>query len=164
MTGINAYDGKDGWKIEPWQGKRDPEALGEEEMHGILDEADFDGPLVNYQAKGNKVEYQASSRSKAVTPTNSRSRGRTATSASTISIPSTTSHPHRYAAHDSRRAAGVRDLPRRLQAGQRRVSAVLVRVGVEGSSSSDRSKITYHKIEANVPLDDARFKRPGARP
>src|SRR3954466_14795289 len=30
-TGINAYDGKNGWKIEPWQGKRDPESLGEEE-------------------------------------------------------------------------------------------------------------------------------------
>src|SRR3954464_7404262 len=58
MVGINAYDGKDGWKIEPWQGKRDPESLGEEEMHGILDDADFDGPLVNYQAKGNHVEYQ----------------------------------------------------------------------------------------------------------
>src|SRR5205814_1536320 len=27
MTGINAYDGKNGWKIEPWQGKRDPESL-----------------------------------------------------------------------------------------------------------------------------------------
>ncbi len=58
MTGINAYDGRDGWKIEPWNGKRDPEALGEEEMHSILDDADFDGPLVNYQAKGNRVEFQ----------------------------------------------------------------------------------------------------------
>ena len=56
MTGINAYDGHNGWKIEPWQGKRDPESLGEEEMHGILDDADFDGPLVSYQAKGNRVE------------------------------------------------------------------------------------------------------------
>src|SRR5213083_2125332 len=58
MTGITAYDGRNGWKIEPWQGKRDPESLGEEEMHGILDDADFDGPLINYQAKGNHVEYQ----------------------------------------------------------------------------------------------------------
>jgi len=55
MTGINAYDGQSGWKIEPWNGKRDPESLGEDEMHGILDDADFDGPLVNYQAKGNRV-------------------------------------------------------------------------------------------------------------
>src|SRR3989442_14108222 len=24
MTGINAYDGKNAWEIEPWQGKGDP--------------------------------------------------------------------------------------------------------------------------------------------
>jgi len=33
--------------------------------------------------------------------------------------------------------------------------------GPKGSSSQDRSKITYEKIEANVPLDDQRFLRPG---
>src|SRR5690242_19275180 len=27
MTAINAYDGKTGWKVEPWNGKKDPEAL-----------------------------------------------------------------------------------------------------------------------------------------
>jgi hypothetical protein len=57
MTGVNAWDGKNGWKIEPWNGKKDPEALGEEEKKSIIEDADFDGPLVNYQAKGNKVEY-----------------------------------------------------------------------------------------------------------
>jgi hypothetical protein len=57
LTAINAYDGTTGWKIEPWQGKKDPEPLGEEEMKQILEDSDFDGPLVNYQAKGNKVEY-----------------------------------------------------------------------------------------------------------
>ena len=58
MTGINAYDGSTGWKIEPWQGKRDPEALSEEEMRQIVEDADFDGPLVNYKEKGNTVEFQ----------------------------------------------------------------------------------------------------------
>src|SRR5687768_7516104 len=38
MTGINAYDGSTGWKIEPWQGKRDPEALSEEEMRQIVED------------------------------------------------------------------------------------------------------------------------------
>src|ERR1041385_1427624 len=57
LTGVNAYDGKVGWKIEPWQGKRESEALGEEEMKQILEDSDFDGPLVNYQQKGNKVEF-----------------------------------------------------------------------------------------------------------
>ena len=57
MTGINAWDGKSGWKIEPWEGKKDPEALGESEQKEILQDSDFDGPLINYRQKGNKVEY-----------------------------------------------------------------------------------------------------------
>src|SRR6185503_11162095 len=57
LVGTNAYDGKVGWKIEPWQGKKDPEALGEAELKGILEDADFDGPLVNYKEKGNKIEF-----------------------------------------------------------------------------------------------------------
>ena len=56
MTGVTAYDGKQGWKIEPWQGKKDVESLGEDEMKRILEDSDFDGPLVNYKEKGNKVE------------------------------------------------------------------------------------------------------------
>src|SRR5256885_17045757 len=36
MTAINAYDGKAGWKIEPWNGKKDAESLGEEEMKSIV--------------------------------------------------------------------------------------------------------------------------------
>jgi len=57
LVGTNAYDGKVGWKIAPWQGKKDPEAMGEGELKSILEEADFDGPLVNYKEKGNKVEF-----------------------------------------------------------------------------------------------------------
>ena len=55
MTGINAWDGSAGWKIEPWQGKKDVETLGEEETKSIIADSDFDGPLVNYAQKGNKV-------------------------------------------------------------------------------------------------------------
>ena len=69
MTGINAYDGKTGWKIEPWGGKKDPEALGEEEMKGILEDADFDGPLVDYKRKGNKIEFLGWTSSRAPIPT-----------------------------------------------------------------------------------------------
>src|SRR4051812_15883415 len=56
MTGVNAFDGKSGWKIEPWQGKKDAESLGEDELKGIIEDAGFDDPLLDYQRKGNKVE------------------------------------------------------------------------------------------------------------
>jgi outer membrane lipoprotein-sorting protein len=57
LTGVTAYDGSSGWKIEPWEGKKDAESLSEDELKDILDDADFDGPLVNYKEKGYKVEY-----------------------------------------------------------------------------------------------------------
>src|SRR4051794_8133517 len=57
MTGTTAWNGKSGWKIEPWEGKKDAEPLGEEDLKSIVEDADFDGPLLNYQQKGNRVEY-----------------------------------------------------------------------------------------------------------
>src|SRR5687767_13372517 len=56
MLGVNAWDGRSGWKIEPWQGKKEPETLSEDEVKSIIEDAEFDDPLFNYQQKGNKVE------------------------------------------------------------------------------------------------------------
>jgi hypothetical protein len=57
MTEIDAYDGATGWKISPFEGRKDPEMMGDDELRQLVDEADFYGPLVDYQQKGNKVEY-----------------------------------------------------------------------------------------------------------
>ncbi len=165
MTGINAYDGHEGWKIEPWQGKRDPEALGEEEMHGILDDADFDGPLVNYQAKGNRVEYQGIEQvegSDAYKLKVTRPNG----DVSFFYLDTEYYVPIRI---DTQRM--IRGAPQEFETSlgdYKRVAGVYVpfssESGSKGSSSADRSKITYDKIEANVPLENTRFARPGAHP
>ena len=165
MTGVNAYDGHDGWKIEPWQGKRDPEALGEEEMHGILDDADFDGPLVNYQAKGNRVEYQGVEQvegSDAYKLKVTRPNG----DVSFYYLDTEYYVPIRI---DTQRM--IRGAPQEFETSlgdYKQVAGVYLpfssEFGPKGSSSADRSKISYDKIEANVPLDNARFARPGARP
>lgn len=57
LTAINAYDGRSGWKINPFGGKKDAESLGEEELKQIVEDSDFDGPLINYAQKGNKIEF-----------------------------------------------------------------------------------------------------------
>jgi len=57
MTQITAYDGNSGWQINPFQGRKDPELVGDERLRSLIEDADFDGPLVDAQAKGNKVEY-----------------------------------------------------------------------------------------------------------
>src|SRR5206468_7669636 len=57
MTAISAYNGADGWKINPFSGKKDAETLGEEELKAIVEDSDMDGPMVDYAKKGNKVEF-----------------------------------------------------------------------------------------------------------
>jgi hypothetical protein len=57
MTQVQAYDGAVGWQISPFNGRKDPERLGEDDMRDIVEQADFYGPLVDYEEKGHTVEY-----------------------------------------------------------------------------------------------------------
>jgi hypothetical protein len=57
MTAVQAYDGSTGWQIQPFGGKKDPMLMGDDDMRDILIDADFDGPMVDYREKGNRVEY-----------------------------------------------------------------------------------------------------------
>jgi hypothetical protein len=57
MTAVQAYDGATGWQIQPFGGRKDPELMGEDDMRDLLIDSDFDGPMVDYQSKGNTIEY-----------------------------------------------------------------------------------------------------------
>ena len=57
MTGIQAYDGETGWMVMPFMGKKDPEKMTADDLKEVQEMADlFDGPLLDYAAKGHKVE------------------------------------------------------------------------------------------------------------
>src|SRR5260370_14181630 len=54
---IRVYDGKSsGWTINPFEGTKDVQPMSSEDLKNISDEADFDGPLMDYKAKGNQIE------------------------------------------------------------------------------------------------------------
>ncbi|HKI85738.1 MAG TPA: outer membrane lipoprotein-sorting protein [Thermoanaerobaculia bacterium] len=56
MKGIQAYDGTTAWMFMPFMGKTAPEQMPEAQAKDMKEQADIDGPLVDYQEKGNKVE------------------------------------------------------------------------------------------------------------
>ena len=56
MTGIQAFDGEKTWSVMPFMGKKDPEVGSDEDNKNAQDDADFDGSLVDYKAKGHTVE------------------------------------------------------------------------------------------------------------
>lgn len=51
-----SYDGSNAWQIDPTQGKRTPEALGEEDTRGLMEDAQFDGPLIGYKERGAEAQ------------------------------------------------------------------------------------------------------------
>ena len=54
---IRVYDGKSsGWMINPFAENKEIQPLSSEELKNIADESDFDGPLVDYKTKGNRIE------------------------------------------------------------------------------------------------------------
>ena len=56
QTVVRIFDGKEGWANNPFAGKANPEPMTEEDLKNINEEADFEGPLVDYRKKGNKLE------------------------------------------------------------------------------------------------------------
>jgi outer membrane lipoprotein-sorting protein len=57
MTAVQAWDGHQAWSISPFQGRREPQKLSPDDAKALVEQSDIAGPLVDYQAKGNKIEY-----------------------------------------------------------------------------------------------------------
>lgn len=57
LTLTQAYDGQNGWQIVPFTGNNNPEPMAGDDLKRIREEADFDGPLLDYNKKGNTVEF-----------------------------------------------------------------------------------------------------------
>lgn len=159
LTGINAYNGKAGWKTQPWGGKKDPESMGEEEMKQILEDADFDGPLIDYRAKGNKVEFVG------MEPVEGTDALKLKVTLANGDI--------RYYYMDTDYYVPIKiDIKRVVRGAEREYETILgdykevegwyLPFSVETGSKGDQAKgkISYEKIEANVAIDDSRFEKP----
>jgi hypothetical protein len=159
MTAINAYDGKAGWKIEPWNGKKDAESLGEEEMKSILEDSDFDGPLVDYQKKGYKVDFVGTDKFEGT---------------ETFKLRVTKPNGDVYIYYlDTEFYVPIKiDTKRIVRGAEREYETVLgdykevagwylpfsIETNVKGSQ--DKQKTVYDVIQANVEIDDKRFEQP----
>lgn len=56
LTQIRAYDGREGWSLSPFGGRRDAEKISTDDAKSLAQQADLDGPLVDWQKKGHRVE------------------------------------------------------------------------------------------------------------
>ena len=57
LTAIDAYDGKESWSVDPFQGRKDPFRTTADEARGLAQDADFEGALVRWREKGHQIRY-----------------------------------------------------------------------------------------------------------
>lgn len=163
MTQIQSYDGTVGWQISPFGGRKDPQLMGEDDVRDLMEEADIDGPLVDYQAKGNKVEYLGHD---------------TVDGDDVYELKVTLKNgdivyyyldPDTYLEIKKKKQQFIRGAVRETEqdlGSYKLVSGVYYPYSIEASvkdSPSDHAKITFDTIEANIPLDDSYFKMPPAK-
>ena len=159
MTAINAWDGKTGWKIDPFGGKKDAEALSEDEMRSILVDADFDEPLVNYKQKGTKVELAGMDQ---VEGTDVYKLKVTLRNGDTRTYYLDTDYFVPIKVDDKRTIRGSDQEFETILGDYKEINGWFIPFSIETGRKGDpnKAKYTWEKIEPNVSLDDSRFHKP----
>ena len=162
MTQVQAYDGSVGWQISPFQGRKDPELMGEDDMRSLVEDADFDGPLVDASAKGNKIEYLGHDQ------VDGDDAYKLKVTLKNGDILYYYLDPDTYIEIQIEKQQFIRGSVREsvtVMGSYKPVNGVMFPFFVESGPKNNpdaRGKITFQKIEANVPIEDSEFKMPAA--
>ena len=162
MTQVEAFDGKEGWKISPFQGRKDPEKISADDLKTLAEQAEIDGPLVDWKAKGSTVEYLG-----------------------TEEVEGTLAHKLKvvrkngdvsFVYLDPDHFLEIRVLTQRMRHGAyeevetdlgdyEKTAGVFVPTSIDSGRKGDpdKRKIIIDKVEANMPVDDAIFHFPASK-
>jgi outer membrane lipoprotein-sorting protein len=162
MTGMMAYDGKGGWSLMPFNGKKDPEAMGEDDLKEAQEQADMDGPLIDYKEKGNKIELIGK---ESVEGTDAYKLKATLKDG-TIQYSYLDADSYLVIKEESKRT--IRGAERESEAtigDYKKVDGIMFPFSIETGAKGDsqKQKIIVEKIEINPAIDDSRFKMPEAK-
>jgi len=159
MALVQAYNSTSGWKIYPFQGRKDPEKMSADEAKSLVEEAEIGGPLEDWKAEGKTVTYLG-----------------------TEDVEGTAAHKLKvvrknsdisYVYLDPDYFLEIRILDHRVEQGAQvevetdlgdyeKVNGVYFPFSIEAGSkgSTDKQKTIVEKGEANIPVDDSIFEFP----
>ena len=165
MTEIEAYDGLAGWRISPFEGRKDPELMGEDDLRAFVENADFYGPLVDYRTKDNRIEYLGHD------TVDGDDAYRLKVTLANGDIVYYFLDPDTYLEIRTEKMQFIRGNVRETVTSlgsYKKVEGVYfpfsMEMGGKQQDPGDFSKVTIEKIEANIAVDPAQFKTPAAKP
>jgi len=158
-----AYDGKTGWQLMPFEGSKDAQPLSADDLKDAEEQADIDGPMVDYKSKGNQVEFIGK---EDVEGSPCYKLKLTLKNADVI-----------YDYIDADSFLEVKQENKRVVNGTERefeqtigdykaVEGLMFPYAIENGvkGSPQRQKIIVEKVELNVPIESARFTMPAPKP
>jgi len=159
MIQVRAYDGRTGWQLDPFQGRREAELLAEDDMRDLLVEADIDGPLVNYKDKGHKAEFMGHD---SVEGTDCYKVKLTLKDGDILTYYFDTDS---YLPIKLETQTYVRGAPRESETyygDYDKVGGIYFPFAIEEGQRGDpnRTRFTVEKVELNQPVEDSLFKMP----
>jgi hypothetical protein len=160
MTQIQAYDGKEGWKVFPFFGRKDPERMSADDVKALVEDTKLGGPLADWKEKGSTVEYLGTEDVDG-TPAHKLKVVRKNGDVSFVYLDPDHFLEIRIVTQRMRHGAYEEietDLGDYEKAGGVFVPTS-IEVGTKGAA--EKQKIVIDKVEANVPVDDAIFHFPG---
>ena len=160
MTQIEAYDGKEGWRVSPFFGRRDPERMSADDLKALQEQAEIDGPLVDWKAKGSTVEYLGTEE---VDGTLAHKLKVVRKNGDVSFVYLDPDHFLEFRILTQRTRHGAYEEVETDLGDYEKAAGVFVPTSIESGRKGDpdKRKIIIDKVEANVPLDDTIFHFPG---
>jgi Outer membrane lipoprotein-sorting protein len=163
MAQVQAYDGKGGWQVNPFGGRRDAELMSDDDSKGLQVDADIDGPLVDYKEKGHKAELVGHDSVEGtdcykikLTLKNGDIRYYYIDTDSFMELKLETQTTIRGTIQENETYFGDYE----------KVNGVYYPFAFESGQKGDTNRVKYtvEKIEQNVPLEDSIFTVPASKP
>jgi hypothetical protein len=161
LTQVTAWDGKDAWRISPFQGRKDPERMTADDARELADQAWLSGALVDYRAKGSTVEYLGT---EDVDGTEAHKLKVTLKNGDIEYVYLDPDHYLEIRTVTHRKVRGTEAEDTTDYGDYEQVAGVYFPFSIVSRSKDDggESQITIDKAEANVALADALFAFPAA--
>jgi hypothetical protein len=162
LVQIQAYDGKTGWQVSPFGGRRDAELLSQDDLKGLTVDADIDGPLVDYKEKGHKAELIGHDSVEGTDCFKVR-----------LALKNGDVRYYFFDAdsfleikmENQSNIRGAVQFTENFYGDYEQVNGIFYPFAFENGEkgSSNRAKFTVEKVEQNIPLDDALFSMPASK-
>src|SRR5213595_4129160 len=160
MTQIQAYDGKEGWKVSPFFGRKDPERMSADDVKALIEDSEIDGALVEWQTKGSSVEYLGT---EDVEGTLAHKLKVVRKNGDVSFVYLDPDHFLEFRILTQRTRHGAYEEVETDLGDYEKTAGVFIPTSIESGRKGDpdKRKIIIDKVEANVPVDDTIFHFPG---